>query len=170
MRYSIEKDGELIPVEVNALSPRRYQVKVGDGPARVVDAGVHGDLVHLLDGQRSFALVSGSDDTGQHVQAQGFDQRLMVLDGRAARRRAQAGAMGGGGGVVRSPMPGRVVKVLVEDGQGVNVGDGVCIVEAMKMENELRAEVAGVVTGIHVKADDRVESNADLVTITPEEA
>ena len=170
MRYTIERDGELIPVEVNPLSPRRYQVRVGDGPPRIVDAGVHGDLVHLLDGTRSFALVNGGGRAEQHVQADGHDQRITVLDGRAARRRAQAGALGAGGGVVRTPMPGRVVKVLVEEGQAVSAGDGVVIVEAMKMENELRAEVSGVVSALHVKAEDLVESSADLVTITPTEA
>ena len=66
-------------------------------------------------------------------------------------------------------MPGRVVQVLVAEGDAVQPGQGVVIIEAMKMENELRAEIAGTVAKVHVKVDDRVEGNADLITLTPAE-
>ena len=65
-------------------------------------------------------------------------------------------------------MPGRIVKVLVSAGDTVVAGQGIVIVEAMKMENELRAEIDGTVETIHVHADDRVEGNANLVTLTPQ--
>ena len=64
-------------------------------------------------------------------------------------------------------MPGRVVDVLVAEGDAVSAGQGIVIVEAMKMENELRAEIDGIVSEIHVRADDRVDGNADLVTLDP---
>ena len=69
--------------------------------------------------------------------------------------------------MVRSPMPGRVVDILVAEGDSVTAGQGVAIVEAMKMENELRAEIDGIVSQVHVRADDRVEGNAELVTLAP---
>ena len=79
--------------------------------------------------------------------------------------------MGSGNLTIKSPMPGRIVKVLVEVGQAVSAGDGVVIVEAMKMENELRADTNGIVDTIHVAADDRVEGNAKLVTMkAPEDS
>ena len=49
----------------------------------------------------------------------------------------------------------------------MTAGQGVVIVEAMKMENELRAEIDGVVSKIHVKPDDRVDGNAELINLTP---
>jgi len=55
--------------------------------------------------------------------------------------------------------------VEVSEGQGVEVGDGLVVVEAMKMENELRATLKGVVAHVHVKAGDRVEKGAALVTL-----
>ena len=62
-------------------------------------------------------------------------------------------------------MPGRVVSVSVTVGQRVTAGQGIVIVEAMKMENELRSEIDGVVKEIHVSADDRVDGDAALVTL-----
>src|SRR6266550_3620647 len=69
------------------------------------------------------------------------------------------------GGVVKAPMPGLVVRVEVSEGQVVEVGEGLVVVEAMKMENELRASSRGVVEHIHVSAGQRVEKGAALVTI-----
>jgi biotin carboxyl carrier protein len=62
-------------------------------------------------------------------------------------------------------MPGRVVKLLVEAGQEVEAGAAVAVVEAMKMENEVRARGKGKVTAVHVKTGDAVEAQAKLVTI-----
>ena len=67
--------------------------------------------------------------------------------------------------VVRSPMPGRVVKVLVAEGEAVRAGQGLIVLEAMKMENELRARSAATVTKIHVTEGAAVEGNAVLVTL-----
>ena len=62
-------------------------------------------------------------------------------------------------------MPGRVVQVLVSEGDEVAPGQGVVIVEAMKMENELKAERAGVVERVLVSAGDLVEGGAELVCL-----
>ena len=62
-------------------------------------------------------------------------------------------------------MPGRVVAVLVEEGHQVEVGQGVVVLEAMKMENEIRAEVAGKVTKLHVRPGQSVEGGDLLFEI-----
>jgi len=62
-------------------------------------------------------------------------------------------------------MPGLVVRVEVTRGQTVEAGQGLVVVEAMKMENELRARTRGVVEQVHVKAGDRVEKGTPLVTL-----
>jgi biotin carboxyl carrier protein len=62
-------------------------------------------------------------------------------------------------------MPGRVVKVLVSKGDEVAVGQSLLVVEAMKMENEIRAKVAGTVADVHVAAGATVEGNAKLITL-----
>jgi glutaconyl-CoA/methylmalonyl-CoA decarboxylase subunit gamma len=67
--------------------------------------------------------------------------------------------------VVRSPMPGRVVRVLVARGASVQERQGLIVLEAMKMENEVRAPAAGTVADVHVAAGEAVEANAKLVTL-----
>lgn len=64
---------------------------------------------------------------------------------------------------VRAQMPGRVVKVLVRPGDSVTVGQGLVILEAMKMENEVKARRDGVIAAVRVGEGDRVETGADLV-------
>jgi pyruvate carboxylase subunit B len=65
-------------------------------------------------------------------------------------------------------MPGRVVRLLVATGDHVAPGQGVVVLEAMKMENEVRSTAAGVVAEVHVSAGAAVEANAPLVTFARE--
>ena len=66
---------------------------------------------------------------------------------------------------VVAPMPGMVLRVEVEEGDRVEEGQGIVIVEAMKMENELRALSAGYVTRIHVREGEAVEKDQILVEL-----
>lgn len=89
--------------------------------------------------------------------------------GRAALR-DQALRSGGGTGhsgpqAVRARIPGRIVRIWVDVGQEVAVGDRLLSVEAMKMENEVRSPVAGVVQAISVAVGDRVELHAELAVV-----
>lgn len=71
-------------------------------------------------------------------------------------------------GHVTTAMPGTIVDVLVKQGQKVNAGDGVLVIEAMKMENEIQAPVAGTVIAIHVAKGEAVTPDQVLVEIQPE--
>ncbi len=70
-----------------------------------------------------------------------------------------------GAGAVLAIMPGKITRVLVQVGQQVRAGDPVCVLEAMKMENELHARQDGVVKAIHVRPGDDVEKDRVLVEI-----
>jgi len=74
------------------------------------------------------------------------------------------------GHTVRAHMPGLVTQVKVEQGQHVGRGAGVIVIEAMKMENEVSAPVAGVVEAVEVRAGDQVEKGQRLCVIRPENA
>lgn len=67
--------------------------------------------------------------------------------------------------ILRSPMAGRVIAILVRPGDRVSAGDEVCVVEAMKMEQSVRAPEEGVVKSVHVQPMDRVTANAPLVEL-----
>lgn len=67
--------------------------------------------------------------------------------------------------ILRSPMPGRVISILVRPGDPVSAGQEVCVVEAMKMEQSIRAGVNGVVKAVHVQPMDSVSANDPLIEL-----
>jgi len=157
-----------------AVGDRTYLVELGpegttvDGIAvRAQLAHVNGTDVHslVLDGAsyRLVAARSGSDTWDLHLRGQRL--AVEVVDERAHAIREMTGAGSGPAGPhpVRAPMPGLVVKVEVAEGDAVEAGQGLVIVEAMKMENELKAEVAGVVARVHVEPGQAVEKDQILV-------
>ena len=101
------------------------------------------------------------------VHVNGHAVPVSIVDPRArlARRPGGASAVGSGPRAIVSPMPGRIVKVLVKAGEMVAAHQGLVVVEAMKMENELRAPHAGRVTAVKVVDGMSVEANAVLVTL-----
>jgi len=117
----------------------------------------------------SAGLVEKS--TSVEVNGKRFEVKMWVPESGGvapvARRtpRAAAASTSGGGGNVTAPMQGTIVKVLVEVGKAVAVGDAVVVLEAMKMENQLQAEKAGTVKSINVKAGDKVGAGDVLVVI-----
>jgi acetyl-CoA/propionyl-CoA carboxylase biotin carboxyl carrier protein len=88
---------------------------------------------------------------------------------RAAPRPPSTGAGSvhhhGGGDAIVAPMQGTILQVLVEEGAGVEAGQAVCILEAMKMENHIQASRDGVVSQVLVKPGQAVDTNQTLVVI-----
>ena len=78
---------------------------------------------------------------------------------------AAAAANGGAGTVVKSPLPGVIISIDVKEGQAVKKGQKVAVLEAMKMENEIQADVDGTVTAILVSKGDSVLEGADILKI-----
>lgn len=68
-------------------------------------------------------------------------------------------------GTVAAPMQGTIVKVLVEEGDSVEADQAVCVLEAMKMESEVRSQKAGTVSEVHVGAGETVKGGAPLVSV-----
>ena len=143
----------------------RYTV-VLDGERHEVDAlRLEGDTWSLLIDHKSYEVdVEGEEEVT--VRVRGRVHRFRLLDERRMRMRMASGAFEAEGQqVIRAPMPGKVVKLLVAEGDAVEAEQGVVVVEAMKMENELRAPKAGRVVSIAVEEGALVEGQAALVVI-----
>ncbi|MBI4501054.1 MAG: hypothetical protein HY700_07830 [Gemmatimonadetes bacterium] len=98
---------------------------------------------------------------GRRWMAEVADERtrsLKQLVGRSQHRPEN--------GIVRAPMPGMVLRLAVETGQKVAAGGGLLVLEAMKMENEIRASGGGVVKQIFVRPGQAVEKGAKLIEIS----
>ena len=98
---------------------------------------------------------------GERIEVEAVDERTRQIQALTGRRPG-----GSAGGVVRAPMPGLVVRVEVAEGQRVAAGAPLVVVEAMKMENELRAARSGVVAKVHVRPGTAVEKGVPLVTLS----
>jgi acetyl/propionyl-CoA carboxylase alpha subunit len=126
-------------------------IDVGSAASLVKEAGISvkpgGELTIALGG-RLLAVSVASRDTSAHLHAP------------LPREATTNGPLS-----VVAPMPGRVVRLLVAEGDRVVAGQGVVVVEAMKMENELRASKDGVVRQVRTRAGDAVEAGAVLVVV-----
>lgn len=165
-RWLVDVDGEELTVAVEGAVARgaERRVRVGGLEATATALPDGGWLFHLPDGRvhrldtehrraGMVAVMHRARPYEVHVRSE-HDALLGV-----------GGPGHGGSGHLMSSMPGKIVKVLVAVGDAVAAGDGVVILEAMKMENVVKAPVGGVVERIHVSEGTSVESDAPLVDI-----
>ncbi len=141
----------------------KYVVLVNGSPAEAAS----GDLIEVEPG-----LFSGIHNgrvfevrvEGDRVTVNGRRATVEIEDPRQFRKGAVA-ANGAGRAVLRATMPGKVVRLLVNVGDAIEAGQGVLIVEAMKMQNEVKSPRAGTVTQIKVAAEQTVNAGAELAVI-----
>jgi biotin carboxyl carrier protein len=162
MLFDATVDGRTVRVEVRGKDGR-YTV-VLDGKRLEVDA--HETGAHFL----SLILDGRSYEAGIEKRPSGYtivlpDDVVAVDLAPAARGAAAPFKKAAGPARITAPMPGKLVRVLVERGQEVAAGQGLVVVEAMKMENELRAPRPGRVTDVPVREGQAVEAGALLVTL-----
>lgn len=168
MRYYVNLDGDdkdPAVVDVTELPSGALEVRVGGRKVPVDVASLGATLNVHVDGKVVDLTTEGTPpDVG--VIASG--QRAYVRV-ESERMRAAAAARKGGASAadksVKAPMPGRVVRILVAEGDEVTVGQALLVVEAMKMENEVKAKVPGKIAKLHVKEGVNVDANAKLVTL-----
>ncbi len=141
-----------------------YKISV-DGNSILVNgqpfvAGFDGDRV-LVDGSPYEVKVHGDQ------AVVGGIAYSLAVDGltEAKAARPQTGAAAADEGAVTAIMPGKIIRLLVAKGETVTEGQVVCILEAMKMENELKAPQGGVVRALHVQPGQDVERGTVLVEI-----
>jgi biotin carboxyl carrier protein len=168
MRYFAKLQGqkEAVPVDIEPAGENRFKL-THNGRTFLVDALTldHGAVSMLVDGT-SYSVEF--DESGDEVQVlvRGQVSRVDVADERRLRlRAATAGFSVEGKQVIAAPMPGKVVKVLVKLGDEVKEGQGLVVVEAMKMENELKSPKAGKVVELPAREGTAVEINAKLVVV-----
>lgn len=145
-------------------------VKVGDSTHRV-------RFIPLPDG-RKMCLVDGkvvewceSGNPGvRFVHFEGSLRHIRVVNPRKLRSAGTGGEVNGGRAEIKAPMPGKVVKLLVKKGEEVAADQGIAVLEAMKMENELRTPVAGFVTHLDVGVGSTVEMGYLVAVVEPQTA
>ena len=152
-RLEVERNGE------------HHRFRLGDQAERLaqlveVEPGVYSVL---LDGRSYEAHAEPGNDCAW-ITIRGYRFRVAVTDPRrwSARR---TGSHGHEREEIVAPMPGKIVRLLVEPGQRVEAGQGVVVMEAMKMQNEMKARRAGSVVSVPVRPGETVAAGAILATI-----
>jgi biotin carboxyl carrier protein len=167
MRFEIDVAGRTRAVVVERVGDGgRFHVVV-DGVARDVDAKTTDlglSLVFQADG-RSLDVAATAGTNGEWLVQLPHVDVPVVVDGQRHARGGQGGVARPGEQRVNAPMPGRILRVLVKPGDEVAHRQGLIVIEAMKMENELTAPKAGTVKDVAVVEGASVEKGRLLVVI-----
>jgi biotin carboxyl carrier protein len=166
-----EKKGETKTVVLTELDDNHFEITI-DGETVHVDAARSGKTIYsIIEDGKQFEVII--DETGAH----GFDVlvggqlfHLSALDERSRLLSSSVKTVATGPQRVESEMPGKVVKIMAQVGTPVVEGQGVVILEAMKMENEIKSPIEGVVVEISVAEGQTVESGALLFVVAPPDA
>ena len=171
MNYQVsEKGGEATVVGLKELSEGHYELLV-DGETIRVDAAKSGPTIYSIieDGRQFEAMVEEKGAHGFDVLIAGQLLHLEAVDERTVFLAGGAAPIAEGKQVIEAEMPGKVVKVSIVVGAQVQEGQGVVILEAMKMENEIPSPIAGVITEVGVGEGETVEGGALLFVVEPPE-
>lgn len=168
MRYIVEVAGERIAVDIEGTA-----VRVDGQPVEAALSAADGSSERVLRVGAAVHRVQLRRDGGGGrwaVEVAGHRLAVEALDERARAIRELTRGAGGASGPAPlvAPMPGLVVRVLVTPGDRVAAGAALLVMEAMKMENELRAPAAGVVRAVHANPGTAVDKGAVLVELAAE--
>ena len=169
MIYEVsEKKGEALRIGLTETGEGLFEVTI-DGMTVHVDVVKSGLTIYSIieDGQQFEAMVDEKGAHGFDVLVGGRIFHLESVDERTRLLAASAKTVASGPQTVEAEMPGKVVKINVEVGAEVTEGEGVMIVEAMKMENEIPSPIDGVVKQVSVAEGDTVEAGTNLFTVDP---
>ena len=140
------------------IDGRHYELEVREGSGGV-SLIINGTAVYRC-------RVEAKRKSGKfEVALRGQTHGITIIDPKRLRSAQNVAGHGHGAAEIVSPMPGKVVRVLVEQGTAVEVGAGIMVVEAMKMQNELKSPKKGVVASIKAEAGATVNAGDVLAVI-----
>jgi biotin carboxyl carrier protein len=168
MKLRVIIEGRPVDLELNRNGEAcHFSLRSGDDQPEERTASlaeVSPAVYSVLLGGRSYEVRVEPAQGRSFVAVQGRRFAVEVEDPRRSRRKA-AGVLGEGRQSVTAPMPGKVVRLLVSAGDRVEAGQGLLVVEAMKMQNEMKAPKAGVVAALSVREGDAVAAGEVLAAI-----
>jgi len=165
MKYEVLIDGTLHKVELEQKGGT-WNCKV-DGEEMVLDVAVTAhDILSVLDGAKQWEIKREYSLLGETHLIVGSERfAAEVRDPRSLRSRRAVSEGAAGPAKIVAPMPGKVVRIVVPQDELVEAGQGVVVVEAMKMQNEIKSPKKGIVKKIAVKEGDTVNAGDVLAVI-----
>lgn len=165
MKLAATIDGETRELELTIERGRLLRFAL-DGVDHAVDVQeLQPGVYSILAGSRSLEVCVEREPDGSYaVLVNGVRRSVRIIDPRSYGG-AGAAALAVGRQEVRAPMPGKIVRVMVQQGQTVQTGDGLLVVEAMKMQNEIKASIDGEVVQLSAAAGDSVSAGQVLAVL-----
>jgi biotin carboxyl carrier protein len=141
---TVTVDGRAVEVDVVPLGPQ-LSIRIDGKVVDLTTEGTPPELGAVASGLRSYVRVESERERAAEAAKKGSRKASDLL--------------------VRAPMPGRIVKVFVKQGDHVDAGQPLLVMEAMKMENEIKARGSCTILEVHTAAGQTVEGNAKLITL-----
>lgn len=159
---------------IATINDKDYLVELHPDGKVIVDGKSYDVDFEIVSGQFVYSLIVDGhsyetqlheDDDGYNILMRGDLYTVQVEDEREKRLKDAAGlgADTGSGYILKSPMPGLIVKVPVKEGDAIEKGDVLVILESMKMQNELKSPKEGTVTKVSIKEGDSVEQRQIII-------
>ncbi len=168
MDLELNIDEKTHKVEIDSKDGK-YLVKLGGREFNVDSQLISENCLSLLVNGKAHTVFIAENQGKKYISVQG--EQFCIEEAKAqtdARSMAESATLKGAP-TISSPMPGKVVKVLVGEGDRVEKGQGLVIVEAMKMENEIKSASAGVVKKINFNEGDLVDAAVPIIELELEE-
>jgi biotin carboxyl carrier protein len=156
VEVEVRRDGDRIQARVDG---REYQLEAHPSPA--------GISLLAADGLVFDCRIDGQTSSGQTVDVfvGASHYAVAIIDPKRLRGATGAGAHADGSARIVAPMPGKIVRVLAEKGSEVEAGAGIVVVEAMKMQNEMKSPKTGIVVAMNVEVGATVNGGDVLAVI-----
>jgi biotin carboxyl carrier protein len=164
MRYFVTFDARETAIDVTALPDGRWDVRIEGRPALVDVVSTGSALSILIDGRVIDLELSGTPPVFDYATPDATGEATIETERTRTDPSLRAVSRGGETTVV-APMPGRIVRLLVAEGDRVEAGTPLVVIEAMKMENELRVAHAATIVRVLVEPGTTVEAGAKLVEL-----
>ncbi len=145
-RFVFSDGKKTLEADIRSISPHQISILIGDASYRIHVAKSKKSRFFSIHGQH-FVVKEPAE------QQEGF---------RRGEEKTPEGTL-----LIKAPMPGKVIKICVSEDEKVRKNQTLAIVEAMKMENEIKASVDGTIKTIHVSAGDLVDSEVSLIELEP---
>lgn len=162
--YEYVLDGKTVDVQIEGKNAQ-FQVRSGDRKFEIEACRLSDSLLSVAIGGELMRVFVAEHNGKTYINISGrtftFDDAITQVQ----RQKSGRSGVGLAPGAISSPMPGNVIKLLVKEGDTVKEGQSLVIVEAMKMENEIRSPSNGVVKKINFAVGNLVEAGAPIVEL-----
>jgi biotin carboxyl carrier protein len=152
----ISQNGNLLEIEVDGVHYEIDLLHTADGTFSILEGG-HSHNIELVPHNQPKKYTAHTLYNTYEVDIIDAEARYLINRGTNGVGKSEKN--------ISSPMPGKVVKVLVKEGETINKGDTAVIVAAMKMESEYKASVDGIVKKVNVKDGDTIEGDQVLIEL-----